>query len=175
MSAGASSAAEQALRLLQPEVAVLEGPGAGEWYGALGVAIAELATAHDHDALVAVATGIRRVMKMARPLAAARLVGILDVAAPLKGQLAAKAVSSLEPGQLAARFLTTVEQWPGISNNRLVAILGTDETQISRAGRRLIDDRLVDKDRAGRLNMWRITPEGKNVAASLRRAEAVRA
>jgi hypothetical protein len=127
-------------------------------------------------------------MKMARPLAAARLVGILDVAAPLKGQLAAKAVSSLEPGQLAAkavsslepgqlaaRFLTTVEQWPGISNNRLVAILGTDETQISRAGRRLIDDRLVDKDRAGRLNMWRITPEGKNVAASLRRAEAVRA
>ena len=64
------------------------------------------------------------------------------------------------------RMLTEIAARPGIGNNDLAGRLSTDKTQISRAGRKLLDSGLVAVSRSGPGNHWRVTGKG---AALLRR------
>lgn len=72
------------------------------------------------------------------------------------------------PGSLAARVLAYVADTPGVSSAELAdRFAPVDETQISRAGRRLSDAALVTKNARGRSNQWIATAAGHAVAAAL--------
>lgn len=79
---------------------------------------------------------------------------------------AASATPAVEPGTHAARFLQTLSGCPGLSNSKLAAELGVDETEVSRVGRGLIEKGLAARRRIGRLNSWEITPRGRQVLAT---------
>jgi predicted NBD/HSP70 family sugar kinase/DNA-binding MarR family transcriptional regulator len=65
----------------------------------------------------------------------------------------------------AFRVLELIALHPGISNQDMAKILGLHESEISRAGRRLIADGLAHKRRLGRANRWEISPRGAEVVS----------
>jgi DNA-binding MarR family transcriptional regulator len=104
------------------------------------------------------------------------LLGFIHVAQwGLQRAPAASVISAVEPGTHAARFLQALSACPGLSNSKLAAELGVDETEVSRVGRGLIEKGLAARRRLGRLNSWEITPRGRQVlggcAASAGRAD----
>jgi DNA-binding MarR family transcriptional regulator len=70
----------------------------------------------------------------------------------------------------AGRMLALIEAAPGISNKGLALRLGTEKTQVSRSGRKLLDAGLAAVSRTGVMNYWRVTAKGAAVLA--RRAES---
>jgi len=76
-------------------------------------------------------------------------------------------VARFEPGSLAARLLLEIAAGVHGANADLAERLGTDQWQISRAGRRLRDLGLAERSRSGRINEWVLTVAGKQEAASL--------
>jgi len=100
--------------------------------------------------------------------AEAHLLGLLEVAHVAGRQLQSEAaVRSIEPASVSARFVATVGRHPGVCNSRIEEMLGIDETQVSRAGRRLVELGLAVKRRVGRQNAWVLTPAGRAVAEQL--------
>lgn len=73
-----------------------------------------------------------------------------------------------EPGSLPARLLLEIEAGVRGANTDLAERLGTDKTQLSRAGRRLRQLRLAECEREGRINRWDITPAGAALVSRLR-------
>lgn len=101
------------------------------------------------------------------------LLGMLEIAHVAVRQLQSEtAVHLVEPRSLAARFVRAVERHPGASNDLLTRLLDVEETQISRAGRRLSDLGLTIKRRVGRQNAWMLTPAGHAVAEHLAAQES---
>lgn len=98
--------------------------------------------------------------------AADALLAVLEHARKTTGPLPSDL--PLERGSLAARLLLEIEAGVHGANTDLAERLGTDKTQLSRAGRRLRQLRLADCQRDGRLNRWRITPAGELVVDQLR-------
>lgn len=76
-------------------------------------------------------------------------------------------VARFEPGSLAARLLLEIAAGVHGANADLAERLGTDQWQISRAGRRLRDLGLAQRSRSGRTNDWALTVAGEREAASL--------
>lgn len=56
-----------------------------------------------------------------------------------------------------------------VGNADLAVLLGTDDWQVSRAGRRLRELGLVTRARLGRVNVWDLTDAGRQVVERLRR------
>jgi len=79
----------------------------------------------------------------------------------------ASSVPAVEPGTHAARFLQALSAVPGLSNAKLAAELGADETEVSRVGRGLIEKSLATRRRLGRFNSWEITPRGRRTLTAL--------
>ena len=90
-----------------------------------------------------------------------------SVAAPSRG-LAPQA-AAFEPGSLPARMLLEIGAGVRGANADLADRLGTDQYQVSRAGRRLRELGLAERTRAGRLNGWSLTILGGREVARLRR------
>lgn len=99
--------------------------------------------------------------------AADALLAVLEHAQETTGRL--RPDLPFEQGSLAARLLLEIEAGVHGANTDLAERLGTDKTQLSRAGRRLRQLRLAESQRDGRLNRWTITPEGTAVVSRLRR------
>ena len=76
--------------------------------------------------------------------------------------------SDLEPESLPARLLAEIGRGARVGNADLAVLLGTDDWQLSRAGRRLRELGLVTRARLGRVNVWDLTDAGRQVAERLR-------
>lgn len=68
---------------------------------------------------------------------------------------------ALEGGSLAARILNALLAEPELTNTDLCERLGTDATQLSRTGRKLVDAGLAVRHKRGRTNRWVVTPRGR--------------
>lgn len=86
----------------------------------------------------------------------------------------------LEPESLPARLLAEIDRGARVGNADLAELLGTDQWQVSRAGRRLRDLGFVTRARLGRVNVWELTDAGRRDvecrlgAASARRGDRKR-
>jgi DNA-binding transcriptional ArsR family regulator len=99
--------------------------------------------------------------------AAAALLAVLEQAQDTQG--AVRSDLPFESGSVPARLLLEIEAGVRGANTDLAERLGTDKTQLSRAGRRLRQLRLAECEREGRINRWKITPEGAALVSRLRR------
>jgi DNA-binding transcriptional ArsR family regulator len=98
--------------------------------------------------------------------AADALLAVLEHTLDTRGALPSDL--PFERGSLAARLLLEIAAGIHGANTDLAERLGTDKTQLSRAGRRLRQLHLAEYRRDGRLNRWTVTPAGTAVASRLR-------
>ncbi|CNF27010.1 Uncharacterised protein [Mycobacterium tuberculosis] len=90
-----------------------------------------------------------------------RILGMIDVVHWALKRLPSGLQLALQPDGYAARFLVAVARRQGLSNQQLAAELGTDETEISRVGRKLLSAGVVWRRREWRHNAWDLTPRGR--------------
>lgn len=74
----------------------------------------------------------------------------------------------LEPGSLPARLLVEIAAGVRVANQELAERLGTDPWQLSRAGRRLREAGLAERERQGRINVWEVTDAGREEVDRIR-------
>ncbi|MDQ3385570.1 MAG: hypothetical protein M3503_06115 [Actinomycetota bacterium] len=98
----------------------------------------------------------------------AKVVGAALARRDRGGGLAAQS-AVVEPGSVPARMLLEIAGGVRGANADLADRLGTDQWQISRAGRRLRELGLAERTRAGRLNGWSLTSDGERQVSVLRR------
>ncbi|MBN1530404.1 MAG: helix-turn-helix transcriptional regulator [Thermoleophilaceae bacterium] len=64
-------------------------------------------------------------------------------------------------GTQAHDFLSVLDGPPHLGSAELSRLLDTDDTQVSRTGRRLLERGLVTRRKAGRKAFWQLTPRGR--------------
>lgn len=117
---------------------------------------------------------LRRIARTVEPASydRGRLDGVLAVVAAvrLRGEPVGRAVQTapIEPGSLPERMLLEISKGLRGANADLAQRLGSDQWQVSRAGRRLRDLGLVQRTRAGRFNVWALTSAGELEVRRLR-------
>jgi predicted NBD/HSP70 family sugar kinase len=91
-----------------------------------------------------------------------RLLGLVDVSHwAIERVLPLGSLARLERGTYAVRFLRELEAQSGLSNQDVAGRLHVDETEVSRVGKRLLEDGLAFRRRLGRKNFWEISPKGR--------------
>jgi AcrR family transcriptional regulator/DNA-binding transcriptional ArsR family regulator len=70
-------------------------------------------------------------------------------------------LAAVAGGTQAFSFLQALEHSPHVGSAELRQLLETDETQVSRTGRRLLDSGLVSRRKVGRHVFWELTPRGR--------------
>jgi AcrR family transcriptional regulator len=70
-------------------------------------------------------------------------------------------LAAVAPGSQASSFLQALERSPHVGSARLRELLETDDTQVSRTGRRLLETGLVSRRKVGRQVFWELTPRGR--------------
>ena len=70
-------------------------------------------------------------------------------------------MAAVAVGSQAHVFLQALERSPNIGSADLRQLLETDETQVSRTGRRLLESGLVSRRKLGRQVFWDLTPRGR--------------
>jgi len=68
---------------------------------------------------------------------------------------------AVAPGTQGFAFLALLADGEPVASARVREALGVDETQVSRAGRRLLDAGLVARRKLGRTVSWELTPRGR--------------
>jgi AcrR family transcriptional regulator/DNA-binding transcriptional ArsR family regulator len=71
-------------------------------------------------------------------------------------------LGAVASGSQAHSFLQALEGSPRVGSSELRQLLETDETQVSRAGRRLLEAGLVSRRKVGRRVFWELTPRGRH-------------
>ncbi|RFU42566.1 MarR family transcriptional regulator [Actinomadura logoneensis] len=140
-------------------------------FSALGMLITDASLCADEPALTAIKDGLQwlhRTRYLDVPALdpdqreeRGRVLGLIDVAHWALRRMPSGLQLGLRPGGHAARFLVAVAARPGRSNRELAAELGTDDTEISRVGRRLLAAGVVWRRKEWRSNLWDITPRGR--------------
>jgi AcrR family transcriptional regulator len=69
--------------------------------------------------------------------------------------------SGVAPGTQAHAFLAALARAPQLGSAELRRLLDTDETQISRTGRQLLDSGLVTRRKLSRHVYWQLSPRGR--------------
>ena len=103
------------------------------------------------------AAALRAKLAELRSARSEALTGLISTA-----QWALERLPSSEPvahGTQAWRFLSELRE-RSRGSSELRTMLGVDETQVSRTGRRLLDAGLVTRRKAGRSVTWQLTPRG---------------
>jgi AcrR family transcriptional regulator len=136
--------------------------GAGD---ALALGIVDALLDADHATLGAT-LGALREARAAAPEGDGRLLGWLDAAIALTHwsleRLTPDAeIAGVAAGTQAHRFLNALGERRGVGSSELRELLDTDETQVSRTGRRLLESGLVSRRKAGRQALWALTPRGR--------------
>jgi AcrR family transcriptional regulator/DNA-binding transcriptional ArsR family regulator len=92
-----------------------------------------------------------------------QMLGWLDAAVAFAYWGLERAPSSSGPaaGTQAHEFLTLLDGSDQLGSAELRRLLATDETQVSRTGRRLLDSGLVTRRRVGRQVFWQLSPRGR--------------
>jgi AcrR family transcriptional regulator/DNA-binding transcriptional ArsR family regulator len=70
-------------------------------------------------------------------------------------------LGAVASGSQAHQFLQALEDSPHVGAAELRQLLETDETQVSRTGRRLLESGLVSRRKVGRQVFWELTPRGR--------------
>ncbi|MFC5747025.1 hypothetical protein [Actinomadura rugatobispora] len=143
-------------------------------FSALGMLITDASLCADEPALVEVQDGLQWLHRTHYLDAPAldgdqreqrgRVLGLIDTVHWALRRLPSGLQLSLHPEGHAARFLVAVARRQGLSNQQLAAELGTDETEISRVGRKLLSAGVVWRRKEWRHNAWDITPRGLQYA-----------
>jgi AcrR family transcriptional regulator/DNA-binding MarR family transcriptional regulator len=91
------------------------------------------------------------------------LVGWLDAAIAFAhwGLERVPSPAAVSQGTQAHDFLSVLDGSPQLGSAELRRLLETDDTQVSRTGRRLLESGLVTRRKAGRQVFWRLTPRGQ--------------
>lgn len=101
-----------------------------------------------------------------------QLDGVLAVLGAVSGRSTdvglAPQTATIEPGSLPERLLLEIDSGVHGANADLAERLGTDQWQVSRAGRRLRELGLAVRTRTGRLNSWILTEAGEREARQRR-------
>lgn len=92
------------------------------------------------------------------------LIGWFDAAIAFThwGLERAPSASDVTPGTQAQQFLSVLVGTSHLGSAELRRLLGTDDTQVSRTGRRLLDSGLVTRRKVGRQVFWDLTPRGQH-------------
>jgi AcrR family transcriptional regulator len=95
------------------------------------------------------------------------LVGWLDAAIAFAhwGLERVPSRPAVAQGTRAHDFLHVLDGSPQLGSAELRRLLETDETQVSRTGRRLLESGLVTRRKAGRQVYWQLTPRGQHALA----------
>ena len=151
------------------------GKGVGDGhFSALGMLITDASLCADEPALIEVQDGLQWLFRTHYLDVPAldgdqreqrgRILGLIDTVQWALRRLPSGLQLSLHPNGHAARFLVAVARRQGMSNKELAAELGTDETEISRVGRKLLAAGVVWRRKEWRHNAWDITPRGRQYA-----------
>lgn len=91
------------------------------------------------------------------------LTGWLDAAIDVShwGLERTPAPAAVTRGTRDHDFLRALDGAPRLGSAELRGLLDVDETQVSRAGRRLLERGLVTRSKVGRQAFWRLTPRGR--------------
>ncbi len=91
------------------------------------------------------------------------LIGWLDAAIAFAhwGLERAPSRAPVAQGTQAHDFLSVLEGSKQLGSAELRRLLETDETQVSRTGRRLLESGLVTRRKVGRQAFWQLTPRGR--------------
>ncbi len=91
------------------------------------------------------------------------LVGWLDAAIAFAhwGLERVPSQAAVAQGTQAHDFLSVLDGSPQLGSAQLRRLLETDETQVSRTGRRLLESGLVTRRKVGRQVFWHLTPRGQ--------------
>jgi AcrR family transcriptional regulator/DNA-binding MarR family transcriptional regulator len=91
------------------------------------------------------------------------LVGWLDAAIAFAhwGLERVPSRAAVAHGTQAHDFLSVLDGPPQLGSTELRRLLETDETQVSRTGRRLLESGLVTRRKVGRQVFWQLTPRGQ--------------
>ena len=91
------------------------------------------------------------------------LVGWLDAAIAFAhwGLERVPSQAAVTQGTQAHDFLRVLGDSPQLGSTELRRLLETDETQVSRTGRRLLESGLVTRRKVGRQAFWQLTPRGQ--------------
>ncbi|MFC4911299.1 hypothetical protein [Actinomadura gamaensis] len=171
-SRGRRAEAERLLETMEHAKSLEEGH-----FSALGMLITDASLCADEPSLTAIKDGLQWLYRTHyldvpaldpdRREERGRLLGLIDVAHWALQRLPSGLQLGLRPGGHAARFLVAVAARPGRSNRELAAELGTDDTEISRVGRRLLAAGVVWRRKEWRSNLWDITPRGRAYLAEI--------
>jgi AcrR family transcriptional regulator len=71
--------------------------------------------------------------------------------------------SAVAEGTHAWEFIRALRAADRLGSSKLRELLGVDETEISRTGRRLLEAGLVSRSKIGRQAFWALTPRGRQV------------
>jgi AcrR family transcriptional regulator len=136
--------------------------------GGDGLALGLVDAVLDADAtsLSAVLAALREARAGADEGADERLAGWLDAAIALVywslERITPEAtLGGVARGTRAFDFLSAVGERPGVGSAELRELLETDETQVSRTGRQLLERGLASRRKAGRQALWDLTPRGR--------------
>ena len=69
--------------------------------------------------------------------------------------------AAVAQGTQAHDFLSVLDGSPQLGSTELRRLLETDDTQVSRTGRRLLESGLVTRRKVGRQAFWQLTPRGQ--------------
>jgi AcrR family transcriptional regulator/DNA-binding MarR family transcriptional regulator len=136
-----------------------EGRGDG-----LALGLVDALLSADRESLEAALPKLRYARKRAGDSRNERLLGWLDAAIALVHwglERLAPAGGEVAGGTQAHEFLAALRRSPDITSSRLRELLETDETQVSRTGRRLLEAGLVLRRKVGRQAFWSLTPLGQ--------------
>jgi AcrR family transcriptional regulator len=91
------------------------------------------------------------------------LVGALDAAIGFAhwGLERVPSQAAVAQGTQAHDFLSVLDGSPHLGSAELRRLLETDETQVSRTGRRLLESGLVTRRKVGRQVFWQLAPRGR--------------
>src|SRR3954454_10169702 len=115
----------------------------------------------DHETLAAALHALRDAR--ARAGGDQGLVGSLDAAIAFAhwGLERVPSQAAVAQGTQAHDFLSVLAGSPQLGSADLRSVLRTDETQVSRTGRRLLETGLVTRRKVGREVFWQLTPRGR--------------
>ncbi|MFI0411314.1 hypothetical protein [Actinomadura sp. 3N508] len=139
-------------------------------FSALGMLITDASLSADEPALVECQDGLQWLHRHyldhdaldgAQREQRGRILGLIDVVHWALKRLPSGLQLALQPDGYAARFLLAVYRRQGLSNKDLAAELHTDETEISRVGRKLLSAGVVWRRKEWRHNAWDLTPRGR--------------
>ena len=144
---------------LVPRIAELDAEPARREAVALGLVDALLEG--DDETLAAALDALRDAR--ARAEGDQELVGWLDAAIAFAhwGLERVPSRAAVAQGTQAHDFLSVLDGSPQLGSAELRRLLETDETQVSRTGRRLLESGLVTRRKVGRQVFWQLTPRGQ--------------